>query len=330
MRECAWQLCSATSARQFGSGSNVKSWEKGGIMTRLEAKQRVQLRSILFATDFSDNSLQAVQYAMAIARHYESKIVVAHVLVSDTYQVISQEPTVLTDWFRREAEEQMTDLLVSGVLRDIPHEVVMKQGSIWPALSEVVKEKEIDLIVVGTHGRTGIGKMMLGSTAEEVFRHADCPVLTVGPRVSDNPPQEANFRRIVYATDATMAPDDAAAYALSLSQEYVARLTVIHAIRETPGIWSDTHEQVQKDYLYGLRQLVPAEVESWCDPEFVVRFGDPAAEILDVANGRKADVIVLGVHGDMVLAGHRPATVAYKVVCEAHCPVLTVKGEANA
>jgi nucleotide-binding universal stress UspA family protein len=138
-----------------------------------------------------------------------------------------------------------------------------------------------------------------------------------------------NFRRIVYATDATMAPDDAAAYALSLAQEYGAQLTIIHAIREMPDIWSGTHDQVREDYLCGLRQLVPTEVESWCEPEFVIRFGEPAAEILDVANGRKADIIVMGVHGGIALAGHRPATVAYKIVCEAHCPVLTVRGEAN-
>jgi len=296
-------------------------------MIRVEARSRVQLRNILFATDFSENSLQAVQCAMAIARRYESRLIVAHVLRPDTYQVIPQDPTVLTDWFRREAEQQMASLLVSGVLRGVPHEVVMRQGSVWPALSEVVQDKEIDLLVVGTHGRTGIGKVMLGSTAEEVFRHADCPVLTVGPHVSGTPAPEANFRRIIYATDATMIPDDAAAYAVSLAQEYGAHLTVIHAVREMPGTWSDTPAHVEEEFVNRLKHLVPPEAESWCDPEFVVRFGEPAAEILDVANGRKADLIVLGVHGDVALAGHRPATIAYKVVCEAHCPVLTVKGE---
>ena len=203
----------------------------------------------------------------------------------------------------------------------------MRQGSVWPALSEIVEEKEVDLIVLGTHGRTGIGKVMLGSAAEEVFRHATCPVLTVGPHVPGTSAPEANFRRIVYATDATTVPDDAAAYALSLAQEYGARLTVIHAVREMPGTWSDTPARIQEEFINHLKQLVPPEVESWCEPEFVVRFGEPAAEILDVANGRRADLIVLGVHGDVPLAGHRPATIAYKVVCEAHCPVLTVKGE---
>lgn len=297
-------------------------------MTKIEAVQRVQLRNILFATDFSANSMQAVHYAMAVARHYESRLIAAHVLRPDAYQVIPQDPTILSDWFRREAEQQMASLLVSGILRGVPHEVVMRQGSVWETLSEIADEKEIDLIVVGTHGRTGMGKVMLGSTAEEIFRHAECPVLTVGPRVSvGGAPEEASFRRIIYATDASGAPDDAAAYALSLAQEFGARLTVVHSIKEMPGPWSDTHASVQAHFVQRLKQLVPAEAESWCEPEFVVRFGDPAPEILDVANGRHADLIVLGVHGDIRLAGHRPAGVAYRIVCEAHCPVLTVKTE---
>jgi nucleotide-binding universal stress UspA family protein len=108
-----------------------------------------------------------------------------------------------------------------------------EQQTLWSNLAKAIQEKKIDLIVMGTRGRSGVGKFLLGSSAEEVFRQAPCPVLTVGPHSPAKAPHE--FTRIVFATD--FSPESVAAlpYAVSLAQECQAHLTLLHVVAEPKG-----------------------------------------------------------------------------------------------
>ena len=92
------------------------------------------------------------------------------------------------------------------------------EGGVWLVLKSVIDEKKIDLLVLGTRGRTGIGKFFLGSVAEEIVRQAHCPVLTVGPHSPSEPPREGRFRQILYATDFSEESLAAAPYAISLTR----------------------------------------------------------------------------------------------------------------
>jgi nucleotide-binding universal stress UspA family protein len=300
-------------------------------METLESNTRIGLQNILFATDFSTSSEMAMHYALAIARRYDSKIFVAHVIRPDAYQLVPAEsqPTVMGQ-ARRYAEQEMANVLISGRLRGIPHQVLLGQGEMWSALSEMLEKHEINLIVVGTHGRTGVRKLLLGSVAEQIFRLAHCPVLTVGPKVTRAPaadlPGETDLRQIVYATDFTVTSERAAAYAISLAQEHQARLTLVHAVRDASEFSPHNTALLVEFFTKRLRELLPATAESWCEPECVVEFGAPDDMILKVAADRSADLIVIGVRRSATFPGHLPPATAYKVVCQAHCPVLTVRG----
>lgn len=291
-------------------------------MKLVGATTRAGLRNILMAIDFSPSSDAALDYAVAIARRYGSRIYMTHVIRPDVYQLVSPEAmeTVL-DQARHYAEQQMAKVLVSGRIRGVPHQVLLGQGELWTVFSQLIEEHEIDLIVVGTHGRTGLKKMLMGSVAERVFRMAPCPVLTVGPRVPLDAVKRRGPRQILYATDFSATAEGAAGYALSLAQEHRSNLSLLHVLE------GDRFDPVKAAAAENrLKSLVPPGDELCCSPEFHVVSGHPADEILKTAGELNADLIVLGVrHPDFSISQLPPAT-AYKVVCSAHCPVLTIRG----
>ncbi|HXE91536.1 MAG TPA: universal stress protein [Terriglobales bacterium] len=296
-------------------------------MKVLDAKTRVSLANILVATDFTPPAQTALAYAAAIARRYESKLFVAHVLLPE----ISPPPPARTSTGQKQerfAEKQMEELLASASLEGIPHQGLMGRGEIWDALGDMVRRHEIDLVVTGTRGKKGVSKVVLGSAAEEIFRMAPCPVLTVGPHASRRPPEEIVFRHILYPTDFGEASAHAAPYAVSLAQENQAGITLLHVAEERHGATLREKLDVRTEAVRRLHALVPPEAELWCEPEFLVRMGDARQWILRVASDCAADLIVMGVKPVAAFSAHLPASTAYTMACEAHCPVLTVRGEA--
>ena len=120
---------------------------------------------------------------------------------------------------------------IEAELTGLPRETIIERGgAVWPVLSKVLKEHEIDLIVLGTHGRTGVQKVLLGSSAEEVFRRARVPVVTIGPGVRNGAHSGGRFRCVLFATDFNAVSTVAGAYAVSLAQENQARLILLHIL----------------------------------------------------------------------------------------------------
>jgi nucleotide-binding universal stress UspA family protein len=117
-------------------------------------------------------------------------------------------------------------------LQGVEHEVVIGEGKIWEVMSDLIEKKEIDLVVLGTRGRTGFGKTLLGSVAEQILRQSPCPVLTVGPHVNLWSEEYAKMREILYATDLAADFPMAAPYAVSLAQENQAHLVLLHVIED--------------------------------------------------------------------------------------------------
>jgi nucleotide-binding universal stress UspA family protein len=183
-------------------------------------------------------------------------------------------------------------------------------------------------VVIGTRGRTGLGKLLLGSVAEEIFRTVSCPVLTVGPHTSSFRGVGNQFREILYATDLSPESQGAAAYAVSLAQEFQSRLTLLHVIPEQkPGDLVSAADVTDSSEKL-LRKLVPPEAGVWCQAAYFVERGDPAEKILGFARQGETDLIVLGVRREQGMAGaatHLPIATAHKVVSHAGCPVLTVR-----
>jgi len=279
-------------------------------------------------TDFSPVSDLALEYALGLARRYDSRIYLTHVLSTAVYHLTDPSLAEMTfQKMRQAAEQSIADTLVSGKLRGVAHEVLLREGTLWPAVEGLIQEHKIDLVVTGTHGRGQLKKMLLGSVAEEVFRQADCAVLTVGPRTEAQVPPEADLKNILFATDFGPGAGRAAQYAFSLAQEHGARLTVVHVVENVRAYTEEDEKRVRQVNIYRMKELMPLEVENWCKVEFRVTFGVADEEILEEAHDRKANLIIMGAKTRRAFAGHAPRTVAYNVVTQAKCPVLTVRPE---
>jgi nucleotide-binding universal stress UspA family protein len=294
-------------------------------MKAVQAKTRITLKNILFATDFSVASAAAASIAIQIARRYGAKMYGVHVNRFDDYTAAAPNAwAAMAEAAEKETKEDAGRL--NEQLKGIEHEVVIGEGNTWEVISNLTKQKEIDLIVLGTRGRTGLGKALLGSVAEQILRQAPCPVLTVGPLVTMQPEKAVKMREILYATDLAADFPAAAPYAISLAQENQAHLGLLYVIENQKTGELVHPAELADSKLRKLRQLVPQEAELWCEPRYLVEQGIPAEKILEAADRQRADLIVLGAQPARWLTTHLNAGTVHKVVSEAKCPVLTVHG----
>lgn len=202
-------------------------------MPCLEQQTRLSLKNILFATDFSDASEAAVPYALGLARRYGSTILVAHVIPPEVERSIP--PGAMPKGFdeaRFFAEQAMTAFLGCTFLSGAPHEVLLDKGSIAGRICQMVRNRQIDLVVIGTRGRR-LRKFDTDSIAEEIFRTVPCPVLIVGPEVTQKELAKAALQRIVYLTDFSTRSLEALPYAVAFAQDNEALLTFVHVAVET-------------------------------------------------------------------------------------------------
>jgi nucleotide-binding universal stress UspA family protein len=299
-------------------------------MRAIEAGVRLTLKNILLLTDFSEPSELAVPFAVAVAREYESKVYAMHVLTPVPLAYASAESAAsVIEGLEEGAQEGMQR--VDAQLVGVPHETMLVRAeSVWSPVEQVLGESKIDLVILGTHGRTGATKLLLGSVAEEIFRRASVPVLTIGPSVRKGVHSGGQFRGVLFATDFTKEAQAAAPYAISMAQENQARLLLLHVMRDPDfKTRKRTAEDSVANAMHQLYELVPGEAELWCRPEATVRFGNPAERILEAATELEADLIVLGVRdaaGHLGAATHLERSTAHKVVAHSPCPVLTVRG----
>lgn len=296
-------------------------------MPTVSAPTRIKLQNILFATDFSPSAQSALSYTLNLAHRYDAAVYTVNVLPHVPF-VEAVQPDL--EQIRLVAKQRMTDLTGSESFRTIRHEELIEEGEVSEVLSRLVRKCDIDLIVIGTGGRKGLEKLLLGSVAEEVFRNAECPVLTVGPHAT-RWEIDGHLHHIVYATDFGPESVHGLPYAISLAEENRARLTLLHVAPE-PGVPLPEPEpgtlpvldpeEVKASTEKQLRALIPEANQLWHEPEYKVEFGPPAETIVKTA--WTADLIVLGVKRPAALTKHLGGSVAYKVACDAPCPVLSV------
>jgi nucleotide-binding universal stress UspA family protein len=296
-------------------------------MNATATQTRLSLKHILYATDFSPAAEAALPYVKELSKQYGATVHAVHVR-SPFYPIVGPEglPQIM------EAAKEQAKLdaqQMNEMLAGVPHEVTVIQADVWPTVIDMVRQQNIDMIVIGTRGRSGMARAILGSVAEEVFRQASCPVLTVGPHISGNTGRRLGMKQILFATDFSPESLSGLPYAISLAQEHEARLTILHVIGE-PEVGELVHaEDYVESKLRELRELVPSDAKPWCEPNARVEKGPAAEKILEVAKAEGADLIVLGIRG---AAGHVGATThlsrstAHQIVTQAECPVLTIRG----
>ncbi|HUO16386.1 MAG TPA: universal stress protein [Verrucomicrobiae bacterium] len=299
------------------------------------------VKNVLFAADFSPTSEAAFPYAAAICRRFSGTLHLAHVLsdaglIMMTGGVDYVSMGTLYEDANAEAKEKLEE--IASHLENVAHYCYVRHGQVWMNLAEIVSANHIDLIVVGTHGRTGLGKLLLGSIAEGILRHAPCPVLTVGPRVSqhdrlpafhdshrDLAPAELGLQKILFATNFAANASGAAKIAAGIAAEFRAQLTLMHVIEDYNHLGSRP-QPIESD-LRRLHELLPEDIALQYAPEYVIEFGSASDRILKVAGDREEDLIVLGARpASEPGTTHLPWSTAYEVMARARCPVLTLRG----
>jgi nucleotide-binding universal stress UspA family protein len=289
------------------------------------ASPELGFRRILVPTDFSTGARRALEFARSIARNFQSKIFLLHVIPTDVFELASPETSRTALAMANEfVRKQLTQLAAEGELPGIEHEIIVAEGPTWPMISETIKAKQIDLVTVSTHGRHSGKKLVLGSVAEKIYRMADCPILTVPPQFEVPPASEVPRDRLLFATNFKPHNERAASVAHLFECRQNARLTVLHVVEDSSESSLPSRKLVEEFIVKRMRKVLPEGCLEQCKPDFEVRFGKPAEEILAAANQLHAKLILLGLRTTQRTAGHLPSAVAYGIVCQAACPVLTL------
>jgi nucleotide-binding universal stress UspA family protein len=287
-----------------------------------------KIRKVAVLTDFSENAEHALRFAARIARRVRANIVLAHADIPPTYIFAAPEVKLVYDalaHWRERLRHSLLNLTNASYLQDIGCTIWVHEGSARELLKDL---RDADLIVVGTSGKTGLQKITLGSTAEEIFRSSAIPVLTVGPHCSRSGTDELRIKTVLYAADFSAGADAALAYAQSIAGEHDASLILLHVLNDNDAPFSFERTMASAEPLEKLRRLIPDSPGLKCTTKFVIGFGAPAAVIVEEAAMRNASVIVMGDRGAGAFASavsHFRGGTAYRVVANADCPVLTVR-----
>lgn len=292
---------------------------------------------ILCPIDFSEHSRHALQYAEAFAHWYDAELHAVHVLappIAPAFPVPVPAPPVPFAGLTADARQALDRFIMTTHVTG-PVQGIVREGPIVSEILDYATEATIDLIVLGTHGRTGLPRALLGSTAERVLYHAGCPVLVV-PRRSDLPgsADRVRLRRIVCAVDFSPASLRAVEHGLSLAQENAAAVVLVHVLDmlaaddarllARPAV-SDYIAERKRDAQVRLDLLVSPDVRSWCDVAATVLFGTPARAILREADRVGADLLVMGAQGHSGIGLALLGSSTQTVVREALCPVLVTR-----
>jgi nucleotide-binding universal stress UspA family protein len=301
---------------------------------------RIEIHRILYATDLSDSSHRAFEYSLALAAWYEAVLTALHVVpepmvpASEAAYLVN---TAVVDFGAQEGIRSALSAFVAPArMLGVRTEIEIREGKAAPQIVAMASELPADIVVMGTHGRAGFERLVLGSVAETVLRRVTCPVLTVPPHAPEQP-SPLFYKSILCATDFSPASAAAVCCATALAEESGAALTLVHVLDpeklrgldQLRGVDEDRrpdYETAARLMLRGLlRDLPPRGFQA----EEVVTSGAAASEILKLAGELHAGLIVMGVHGRGLLDLMAFGSVTDQVAREAACPVLSVRPRAR-
>ncbi len=298
----------------------------------------ISMKSILCPVDFSDCSRRALAHATAFARRYQSRLTILH-----TYQIaplpmgnIQDLPIATYTPPIDEAEivREVLQFAQPALAGDLKPEVLVRLGDPTHYILKLAEEQSTDLIVMGTHGRGGLDRLVLGSVAEKTLRKARCPVLTIPPHGQEHA-ASVTFNRILCPIDFSESSLKALDYAFSLARQDKSRVTLLHVLE---WLYEERSQSVEfnagvvplRQYLEDearklLAGVIPGDAASWCTPDVKLVWGKPYQEILRAVREQQADLVVMGVVGrgaiDLMMFG----STTHHVIRAAECPVLTVR-----
>ena len=296
----------------------------------------VEMNRILCPIDFSEFSEHALKYAVKLAAWYGSALHVLHVmppLPPSSVSPLGEVGRQLTARNLNAVIDRWRDprVHVSADLRE--------SGDVSACILEQADLIDADMIVTGSHGRTGLQRALLGSVVEHLLHRSRRPVLTI-PSHADSTElaRPVAFRRVLCAVDFSLPSLNALAHALSIAEEADATITLLHVIDVPPELSARAlpaeadiaglRAEEEARRLARLRELIPEHARDYCTIDIAVVEGGASRQILRTASQQHADLIVLGVHGrntvDLAVFGSN----SRDVINRAQCPVLVVPSAA--
>lgn len=284
------------------------------------AATEVTLKNVLFATDFSEGSRHALPYVRGIAKAFGATVHLCHIEAPFTNSSALAAPRIF-EAIGKDAADHLSTLMHSPALKGLEVKMGLASGGVRDEITRMVRNQKIDLLLAGTHGRTGLKKMLLGSVVEEIIRSANCPVITVGPGTPFR--AEVPFQKILFPTNLTETSDKVLPYAVMLANKFGAQVTVLHVVEENEPLTADKRALHESVYRAMVESLQPSLAQF--RPEFLIETGEAAPTILRVAEERKIDLIAMGLKRAYVGGVQLRSSTAYKIMAAAHCPVLTLR-----
>ncbi len=275
------------------------------------------IRNIAVATDFSPWSDRAMQHALVIARWYGAALHIVHTIRPSEFSFVPDLMVQMDELAERDCDDLMGRLNAAHKLDGITHRLWNLYGEV-SAFGAFVRDQNIDLLVLGTRGRSGISKLLLGSVAEDIFHCVSCPVLTVGPW-SRGAASRLALKNVLFATDLSPQSTAALPYVLAAAKSWRAAVDVLH-VSSPDRSDGDSRMQAYRRKLDALTAREP-----WLSIRYHVMSGEPSSAVLDFAAKNKEDLIVMGLDDHRSLYDGPPLSHACEIVRQARCPVLSVR-----
>ena len=299
-----------------------------------KGKNRAEFKSIIVPIDFSETSIKALEYAGALAGKFGSKLRLIHILEFPAVFNSSSRPAYAA-WDRgveTSAKTRLTDLLDEKVDELIPATAEVHFGRAYKTICELALDRKADLIVIGTHGFTGLKHLLLGSTAERVIRHAPCSVLAIRTKEVSNEKTAFVPKNILVPTDFSLPGEEALRLAVALAREHGARLQLLYVVpihyavgdydvMDYAVLAAEQKEEGQKQ----LDKLSKKLKARGISVKTQIRHGRPAVEINEAAAEIEADLIVISTRGNTGWQHALMGSTAEEVVRHSVAPVLIVR-----
>lgn len=297
-----------------------------------------RIERILCPTDFSPFSSQALRHALSLARNFGSRLKVVYVIphvFPGGESLYGAAPWLMTPEVRQRADEDMRRFLEPARELRVNHEIEIREGDPWREIRAAAEEMSSDFVVLGTHGRGGLDRLILGSVAEKLIRRLPCPVFTVSHEEGRTWAAPGLITRILCATDFSETSGHALQMALALAARYQSEITLLHVIETLPDFGDLTYSGVvdvkplREDLEREARErldkaaLSGGPSASRIEPRAI--FGRPYREILKTAAEERSDLIVIGAQGHGMIEHMLSGSTAQHVIRAATCPVLTVR-----
>lgn len=297
----------------------------------------VSIKKIMATTDFSEFSRLAIEYAQVLAQEFRAALSLVNV-VAPPVKLAGTDSLVLArsdDQIYKIEKRHLSKLAVKLSGKGKPIKPISRYGKAVKEISEAAKEEGVDLIVTGTHGYTGLRRVLIGSTAEGVVRHAPCPVITVPAECAEKFSGKrwaARIHKIVVPIDFSETSLKALPYALEFAKRFRAEVLLVHVIEPmgaygafdylpTPDVETEMKRGAEELLCRVQREAFPERMET----EVMIRFGVPFQEITRAVNLSEADLIILTTHGLTGFSHALMGSTAERVVRHASCPVLVVR-----